>query len=344
MAFDPDAAAAPGTGIFGLPFGRSESSVILLPVPFDATTSYARGTSNGPAAIFDASTQVDLYDRRFGKIYEKGIFMEDEDGTISDLNGRACKAADPIIAAAGRDNMDDKAAADRLLKEVAQACEAVNTFTYNHTKGVLAEGKIPGLIGGDHSTPFGAIKACAEHASAGGGGGLGILHFDAHMDLRDAFEGFAWSHASIMHNVMSRIGGVNALVQVGIRDFGERELTFGKGRGVAVFYDDVIEQRLMEGDKFSGIVKEIIDRLPDKVYISVDIDCLHPSLCPHTGTPVPGGLTFNQVVLILEALKKSGKSVIGFDLVEVAPGESGPEWDANVGARMLYKLCGTVGE
>jgi agmatinase len=339
--FDPDAAAAPGTGIFGLPFEREECAVVLLPVPFDATTSYSRGTANGPAAIFDASMQVDLFDRRFGRIYEKGIFMEEEDGTIAKLNAAACESADPIIAAAGAENMDDAGVAKELLSEVAAACEQVNEFTYKHTKAVLAQGKVPGLIGGDHSTPFGAIKACAEYASAGGGGGLGILHLDAHMDLRDAFEGFAWSHASIMHNVMSRIGQVGALVQVGIRDFGERELMFARQRGVKVFFADDIEERLLEGDKFSTIVQEIINALPDKVYISVDIDALDPWQCPTTGTPVPGGLTFNQAALILEALKKSGKKVIGFDLVEVAPAENG-EWDANVGARMLYKLCGTV--
>lgn len=337
--FDPDAAAAPGTGIFGLPFGREESKIILLPVPFDATTSYSRGTANGPAAIFDASMQVDLYDRRFGKIYEKGIFMEEEDGEIADLNSSACESADPIIAAAGAENMEDAEVAENLLSEVAKACERVNEFTYKHTKAVLAEGKVPGLIGGDHSTPFGAIKACAEFASANGGGGLGILHLDAHMDLRDAFEGFEWSHASIMHNVLSRIGQVGQVVQVGIRDFGERELMFAKQRGVKVFYGDELEERLLEGEKFSNIIKEIIGALPDKVYVSVDIDALEPWQCPGTGTPVPGGLTFNQATLILEALAKSGKRIIGFDLVEVAPSQHG-EWDANVGARMLYKLCG----
>jgi agmatinase len=339
--FDPDAAAAPGTGIFGLPFTRDESRIVLLPVPFDATTSYARGTANGPAAIFDASMQVDLFDRRFGRVYEKGIYMEEEDGTIAALNQEACESADPIIAAAGAENMDDPQEAKTLLEEVASACETVNNFTYAHTKKVLAEGKVPGLIGGDHSTPFGAIKACAEYAAAGGGGGMGILHLDAHMDLRDAFEGFGWSHASIMHNVLSRIPQVGALVSVGIRDFGERELTFARQRGVKVFFGDEIEERLLEGEKFSELCKQIIGALPDKVYVSVDIDALDPWHCPHTGTPVPGGLTFNQATLILEALKKSGKKILGFDLVEVAPGESG-EWDANVGARMLYKLCGIV--
>lgn len=338
MPFDPDAAAAPGTGIFGLPYSFEESKVVLLPVPFDATTSYARGTAAGPEAIRTASAQVDLFDRRLGRIYERGIFMHEEDATIRNLNDAACTAADPVIECAGIENMDDQKAGEALLKQVADACERVNAFTYEQTMAVLKAGKIPGLIGGEHSVPFGAIRACAEHF-----GGIGILHIDAHMDLRDAFEGFAWSHASIMHNVISRIPQVNKVVQVGIRDFGERELEFANTHDVTVYFDDQIEERLLEGEKFSQICREAVAKLPHRVYVTFDIDALNPALCPHTGTPVPGGLSFNQAAFLLEALKESGKHIVGFDLVEVAPGnEDEPEWDANVGARMLYKLCGIV--
>jgi len=340
MPFDPDAAAAPGTGIFGLPFTREESKVILTPIAFDATTSYRRGTARGPNAILEASAQVDLYDRKFGRIYEMGIFLDDEDPSIAAANESARAGADPIIAAAGIENMADKASAKALLARVDQGCEAVNSLTFQRTKDALAQGKIPGLIGGEHSTPFGAIKACAEHARA-----IGILHIDAHMDLRDAYEGFTWSHASIMHNVLSRIPQVEKIVQVGIRDFGERELEFAKGLGdrASVHFDDQVAERLMDGEKYGDVCREIIAQLPHKVYVSFDIDALDPALCPHTGTPVPGGLSFNQAALLLETLKKSGKQVVGFDLVEVATGnEHEPEWDANVGARVLYKLCGLV--
>jgi len=338
MPFDPDAAAAPGTGIFGLPFTLDESRIVLLPVPFDATTSYARGTSAGASAIRTASAQVDLFDRRLGRIYERGIFMEEESDTIRELNEAACDAADPVIECAGIENMDDPATGHTLLKAVSDACEQVNTFTYEKTMAVLKAGKIPGLVGGDHSVPFGAIRACAEHF-----GGIGILHIDAHMDLRDAFEGFKWSHASIMHNVISRIPQVGKVVQVGIRDFGQRELEFANAKGVEVYFDDVIEERLLEGEKYSTICREAIAHLPHRVYVTFDIDALNPALCPHTGTPVPGGLSFTQAALLLETLKASGKQIVGFDLVEVAPGnEDEPEWDANVGARLLYKLCGIV--
>jgi agmatinase len=308
--------------------------VILLPVPFDATTSYGNGTAGGPDAIFDASMQVDLYDRRFGRVYERGIHMVESSEKIATLSDRARKLAAPLIEKGGAEAGDalDLAA----VSKVDAACEEVNMFTYEHTRAVLKAGKIPGLVGGDHSTPLGAIKACAEHAGA-----MGIFHIDAHMDLRKAFEGFRYSHASIMYNVLSLMPQVTKLVQVGIRDFGESEMDFGieQGSRVHTFFDDQWAEELLGGAAFGDMCKRAVALLPQNVYVSFDIDALDPSLCPHTGTPVPGGMSFHQAALLLDALKQSGKKVVGFDLVEVCPGPE-DEWDANVGARVLYKLCG----
>jgi len=333
MSFDPDAAGQPGSGVFGLPHTRSEARIVLLPVPFDATTSYGHGAARGPAAILTASMQVDLYDRRFGRVYERGIFMEAPSERIAALSASARKFAAPIIEQGGAKISDAAAVA-----KVDAAGEQVSAFTYEHTRSVLAPGKVPGLIGGDHSTPLGAIRACAEAA-----GSLGILHVDAHMDFRNAYEGLRFSHASIMFNVLKTIPQVTKLVQVGIRDFGEGEMDFGieQGKRVHTYYDDQWAEAMAGGTTFSDLAKEAIAQLPDQVYISFDIDALDPSLCPHTGTPVPGGLSFNQAALLLDALKQSGKRVVGFDLVEVCPGQD--EWDANVGARVLYKLCGLAG-
>ena len=334
MQFDPDAAGQPGSGIYGLPFTRDQARTVLLPVPFDATTSYGNGTAAGPAAIYDASMQVDLYDRRFGRIYERGIFMEPESQRVATLSSQARKLAEPIIERGGAQDADHAA-----IEKINAAGEEINRFTFEHTRKVLAEGKIPGLVGGDHSTPFGAIRACAEHA-----GKVGILHIDAHMDFRDAYEGFVWSHASIMHNVLKRIPQVSKIVQVGIRDFGEGEMDLGieQGARVTSYFDDQWAEELAGGAAYADLARQAIAHLPEKVYVSFDIDALDPSLCPHTGTPVPGGMSFNQATLLLDALKKSGKQVVGFDLVEVCPGPE-DEWDANVGARVLYKLCGLAG-
>jgi agmatinase len=146
-----------------------------------------------------------------------------------------------------------------------------------------------------------------------------------------------------MFNVLKTVARVTRLVQVGIRDFGEGEMDFGieQGQRVHSFFDDQWAEEMAGGTPFLELAKRAVALLPESVYVSFDIDGLDPSLCPHTGTPVPGGLSFNQATLLLEALKQSGKRVIGFDLVEVCPGVV-DEWDANVGARVLYKLCGVA--
>ncbi|MDX2148031.1 MAG: agmatinase family protein [Planctomycetota bacterium] len=340
MAFDPDAAAQPGSGIFGLTCSRADSRIVLVPVPYDATTSYRPGTADGPRAIREASMQVDLYDRRFGRVYEHGIFMEDEDERIRLMGSKAAAFARPLLEQGGAGPDDSPAVA-----RVNAAGESVNDFVARQVSRILDENKVPGVIGGEHSVPFGAIQACAQRFG-GAPGGLGILHLDAHMDFRHAFEGFVWSHASIMHNVLTHVPQVTKLVQVGIRDFGEGELAFAKSQGsrVAIHFDDAWAEELARGKTtFLELCSRAIQDLPRHVYVSFDIDALDPSLCPHTGTPVPGGLSFNQATLLLDALKQSGRTVVGFDLVEVAPGPTGaPEWDANVGARVLYKLCGVA--
>ncbi len=336
MHFDPDAAAKPGSGIFGLPHLLEDARIVLLPVPFDATTSYGNGTANGPDAIFDASSQVDLYHRRFGRIYEQGIHMLAPDDRIAQLSAEAREIAVPLIEKGGADSGDE-----REVARVNLASEEMNAFVYRQAAGLLSKGKRVGLVGGDHSTPFGLIRALAEMH-----GEIGILQLDAHLDHRDAFEGFAWSHASIMRNVLSRIPGVARLVQVGIRDFGASEVEFAKSQGsrCAVFYDEVMFEERASGATFESQCKRIIDALPERVHVSFDIDGLAPSCCPHTGTPVPGGLAYNEATYLLWKLKESGRTVVGFDLVEVCPGpnEDEPELDANVGARLLYTMCGLL--
>jgi agmatinase len=330
VAFDPNAPAGVDSGIFGLPNTPDDAKVVLIPVPFEATTSYGGGTSDGPNAILEASKQVDLFDIETGKPYAAGIAMLPESKEVRAWNDEAKALAAPIIEAAG----EDKTGA---LPKVNALCEKMNAWVLAEAKGWLARGKIVGVVGGDHSTPFGCIQAVAEKYP-----GLGVLHLDAHADLRDAYEGFTWSHASIMFNVVTRIPQVKKLVQVGIRDFGEAEHAFiqdSDGR-VKTFYDAALKAGQFAGLPWRDEVDRIVRELPNNVYLSWDIDGLDPTLCPSTGTPVPGGLSFSQACALLEGVVRAGKRIVGFDLNEVAPGPDGSEWDANVGARLLYKMIG----
>ena len=334
--FDPDAAAT-GDGLFGLSTNPVDASVVVIPVPFDATTSYRPGTARGPAAVLEASKQVDLEDLQYGPIWEAGIAMLPISRKIAALSKSARKAAEPVIAAGGAE--PGNRAHAKALAAVNAASVSVNEFVAHETREILDRGAIPALLGGDHASPFGLIEELAKRHK-----GLGVLQIDAHMDLREAFEGFTFSHASIYHNVMTRIPRVSKLVQVGIRDFGARERAFAENSmsRVKVFYDQAIRDRQFAGTPWGAICKDIVAALPKEVYISFDIDGLSPDHCPNTGTPVPGGLSFPEVCHLFEVLAKSGRRIVGFDLVEVAPGPNGEDWNANVGARVLYKMLGAT--
>jgi agmatinase len=153
--------------------------------------------------------------------------------------------------------------------------------------------------------------------------------------------GFENSHASIMYNVMEKIPAISKLVQVGIRDLCEQEYTYTlANKKIEMYFDQTLARRKMSGENFKKMAVEIVSHLPKHVYISFDIDGLDPRFCPNTGTPVPGGLDYQEVMLIINELLESGKQLVGFDLVEVAPDlkNKNDEWDANVGMRLLYKM------
>lgn len=334
-SFDPSAAASPDSGIFGLPHSADEALVVLVPVPFEATTSYGGGTSQGPRAILEASRQVDLFDVETGRPYERGIALLPESEALRSWNERARQRAQLVIEAGGVS--PDRPELREAATEVNELCAKMNAFVYQATRQWLALGKRVGAIGGDHSISFGSIQAHAEKYP-----GLGVLHLDAHADLRDAYEGFTWSHASIMFNVVNRIPGVKSLVQVAIRDMSQEEhqLIEGSSGRIRAYFDSTLQQKQFDGVPWNRQVDEIVSHLPEHVYLSFDIDGLDPVLCPHTGTPVPGGLSFPQATALIAGVVRSGRTIVGFDLTEVAPDPDGGEWDGNVGARLLYKMIG----
>jgi agmatinase len=329
--YDPNGAGLENAGIFGLPLSAEESSLILIPVPWEATTSYGKGTSRGPRAILEASPQLDLFDAELGQLglarpWEYGLFMESEDPAVLAANSEACKLSAPIIASGG----EFCAGLDRVNELSSQ----LNAWVGRRVRHWRSQGKLVGLVGGEHSTPFGAVEAFLEEYP-----GLGILQIDAHADLRPAYEGFTHSHASIMYNLLET--RINRLVQVGVRDYCDSEYRLATSHTkLRTFFDFALKERLCQGESWHSICQEIVSHLPENVYVSFDIDGLEPALCPHTGTPVAGGLRFHEAVYLLKTLHRAGKRLVGFDLNEVAPGPDGDQWDGNVGARVLYKLCG----
>ncbi len=338
--FDPSQPGLADASIFGLPFTAEESEIIVVPAPWEVTVSYGAGASDGPEAILEASFQVDLLHQEFPELWKLGIYMDNSELTEEWAEkGREHKAmAQPIIAALeGGQNIEQDALLKEDLDTINEVCEQFHNAVQQRVEFWMEKGKKVVLLGGDHSTPLGYYRALARKHDD-----FGILHLDAHMDLRIAYEGFTYSHASIMYNAL-QLPQISKIVQVGIRDFSEQEVDVVEkynGR-VKVFTDRDLKAETFEGITWKQQCDTIINSLPQKVCISFDIDGMYPWYCPNTGTPVPGGFSFEQASYLFSRLAASGKEIIGFDLVEVAPGEN-DDWDGNVGARMLFHMCGVL--
>lgn len=335
--FDPNGAGQSDGGLFGLPFTPEEARVVVLPVPWEVTVSYAAGTADGPEAIRQASTQIDLYDEDQPEIWKMGLAMTEPPAHWREKSEVLRKQAARYIAAieAG----EDLGPFAESLNEINESCSELMWEVEQEAGKWLEQGKKVAVLGGDHSTPLGLIRALARRYDS-----FGILQIDAHADLRVAYEGFEYSHASIMHNAL-QIPQVARLTQVGIRDYCEAEAQYmQESARISVFTGrTLLRSRFQANKSWAKTCQSIVETLPDQVYVSFDIDGLEPWLCPHTGTPVPGGLGFEEALFLIETVVQTGREIIGLDLNEVAPGPDGDEWDANVGARLLYRMCNLMG-
>jgi len=333
-AFDPNGVGIANGNIFGFPYTESEATIVIVPIPWDATASYGKGTSNGPEAILEASTQLDFFHPDLDRAYDTKVYMSPVSQEWKEINAHCCEQGLEYIQYL-ESNGEEKAREkyQSVLDEINTAHEALRANLKERCLALIGQGKIPAVLGGEHSTPLGLIEALNETYAD-----FGILQIDAHADLRDAYEGFHQSHASIMFNVLQHAENMSKLVQVGIRDVSEREVFLSRDSDrVQTYYDWNLKNEQYAGKTWAKQVDEMIAQLPQNVYVSFDIDGLKPELCPHTGTPVAGGFELQEISYLLFALANAGRRIIGFDLNEVAPGSEG-DWDANVGARALWQL------
>lgn len=334
--FDPEGVGVHNGNYFGMPFAPEEAGLVLISVPWDVTSSYGGGASAAPDAIIEESTQLDFHDPYAPEAWRAGIATIPIDYSIHERSVPLREDARKIIEhLENGGSVEDNFILARKLERINSVSAEIDDEVYNLAAAWLARGKKAGLVGGDHSTPFGLIKAVAQRE-----GKIGILHLDAHCDLREAYEGFENSHASIMFNVLRDVPAVERLVQVGVRDFSRTEYEFARGNQRVVQFSGVeLSEAAFGGEKWASQCDRIVAALPEKVYVSFDIDFLSPEYCPGTGTPVPGGCSFDQAAYLVRKVVDSGRSIVGFDLCEVCPSPAS-RWDASVGARMLFKLCG----
>lgn len=345
-----------------------KAELVLLAVPWSATASFGGGAEEGPEMIAHASSQMDFFSKERGDIRDKSICFLSPSAFLKNLNRQTRKKALPVIA------LEEKAPGDfpkKLLDEINQACSQMVNWVYEETKNIHSAGKKFGLVGGDHSTSEGAIRYFSEIYK----GDFGVLHIDAHADLRKSYQGFKYSHASVMYNVIHQPRPPVLLVQVGVRDYsGEEYALIKENKSICsedsglisssikkkhfkqtagsqltrleTFFDSDIKTALFEGKTWKSLADSIIQSLPQRVYISLDVDGLKPHLFPHTGAPVPGGLSFEQTEYLLNRLTQLHRQIIGFDLVETAHPKGVEQktalWDAQVGARLLLCLTRTL--
>lgn len=326
--YNPSGVGVDNGNIFGLPFNFEESDIVILPVPWEVTTSFGSGTSKGPSKILEASPQLDLFHHTYPNAWKQGIYMLDISEEILQLNNKYKVKAQEIILLQEKGKLSTEL--QDKIEEINDVCNQLRKWVFEQTTTLLNLNKKVILLGGDHSTPLGFLQALTQKHES-----FGILQIDAHADLRIAYEGFTYSHASIMYNSI-QINQISSLTQVGIRDICNEEVEFiNSNKKIHCFYDEKLKEEQYNGITWKEQVERIVASLPQKVYISFDIDGLDPKLCPNTGTPVAGGFEFHEAMFLLKTVKESGRTIIGCDLNEVGNND----WDANVGARLLYQLC-----
>src|ERR1035437_7638304 len=249
--FNTNAAAVANGNYFGMPYTVDEASVVLISVPWDVTTSYRPGTSKGPEAIIAASPQLDFFDLDVEDAWKIGIGTVPIDPEVKFLNEAMRPLAEKVIS--HLENGGDPAAVSGDLATVNAASILLNQKIFQTTKQLLQRGKLVGLIGGEHSVPFGFLSALAESNP-----GFGILHIDAHADLRQAYEGFTYSHASIMYNAL-KLEGISKLVQVAVRDECEDEVKLVNSDDRIIQFDDyLLAAASFEGKMWGELCSEIV--------------------------------------------------------------------------------------
>lgn len=287
--------ASPSPALFlGLPpesCRLERARVAVIPAPFDQTTSYLPGTRFGPAAILSASRQVEFYDE--------------------ELDREPCEIGIATLEEIEIEPADMEAGL-RRLEETVEALDA--------------RGIVPLTLGGEHSLTLAPVAALRRHYP-----GLSVLQLDAHLDLRDAYQGTKLSHASVMRRI--RDLGVTT-VPVGIRSVSREEADYVHAEKAPVF--------LAREIRANGLpVEAVLETLGNPVYVTVDLDAFDPAYVPGVGTPEPGGLTWDEGVRLLRAVFER-RQVVGMDVVELCPipGQIVSDFFA---AKLVNKLIGYLG-
>ena len=326
--------AVDGGFYFGDKSAPSKADVVIVSAPWSVTADFGRGATYTPDAIIDASTGGDCYDAPTGITIAGRVATAEIDYNIQEMSEHLGREAERIAHHASADTSVVGDYVARKVTHINEGFAEMQTAIYKQTKHWASKAKRIAVVGGDHSVAFGAVKALSEQHED-----MGVLFIDAHADFCREGEIFNYSHRSIARNIVEEIPAVARLVEVGVRNISEVESKeLQANNRVELFLAEEIAARRFEGESWGDICREVVGKLPQKVYVSLDIDALKIEFCNNTNAPVPGGMTFDEVVYLVKTVVESGREVVGFDLSEVVS-SIGDKMDAIVGARLLAKMC-----
>lgn len=311
-----------------------DGAVVIVSAPWAVTSADGEGASYAPDAIIDASTTIGLYDAVTGVSIEGRVATAEIDYDIQESSQQLGADAGKVLS-----HIEDGGSVSgdffgRKLARINTGFRHMHASVARDVARYASQGKIVGVVGGDHSVSFGAIRAISECCE-----GVGVLFLDAHCDMGGDSRIFDYSHRSIARNILEEIPAVSHVTMVGVRDCVERDvLELRKCDRASLFLAESIAAARFGGRTWRECCADVIATLPQTVYVSMDVDVLAPDCCPNTVRPVPGGLSFDEVAFLLGEIAASDRRIVGFDVTEVVPKlQSGA--DALVGARMLAKLC-----
>lgn len=332
-----DDAVGDGGFYFGDKSQPADADIVIVSAPWSVTSDFGRGATYTPDAVIDASIEGNLYDATTGVSVEGRIATAEIDYNIQESSEHLGREAERMAHHAVAANAVIGEYAARKIAHINEGFAEMHASIYKQALHWASQGKCVAVVGGDHSVAFGAVKAIAECHN-----GVGVLFIDAHADFAGKGELYNYSHRSIARNIVEEIPAVERLVEVGVRDIdkAEAEMLAAAGK-VDLFLAERLGARRFEGESWGSLCREMVERLPHKVYVSFDVDALKIEFCNNTNAPVPGGMTFDEAIYLINAIVESGREIVGFDISEVVS-KLDNKMDAIVAARMLAKLCMAV--
>lgn len=316
------------SNVFNIKSNYKKSNAIILPISIDITTSYIKGTSNGPISILKNSYQIELFDLNTGFPYKNGIYMDNIPINIVKLN----KEANRLINKIKKYKIKNIKIPLKYINYINIVTNINNFFIYKWGMKILNLKIIPIILGGEHGITLGIVKACIKKFPAII---ITILHIDAHSDLRNNYQGFQNSHASIIYNIIYKIKNPKKILQLAIRELSFIEYQENYlNLNINTFFDKILNNYIINGD-FNFILNKINNNVSKFLYLSFDIDGINSIYCPNTGTPSPGILSFNHIIFLIKQITNN-KYIIGIDICE----NSNKKFDSIISSKFLYKIIG----